>query len=76
MQDKAGLARCLSVDDPSMAKRPCCRVSVLASTLQPAGQYTSLGRGSGTVSPCAPLKKCGPGGNAPLRHAAEQAASS
>ncbi len=40
MQAKAGLAKCLSVDDPSGANRPGRRVSVLGSTSQPAGQYT------------------------------------
>ena len=39
MQDKAELARCLSDDDPSMAKRPGRRVSVIEPTSQPAGQY-------------------------------------
>jgi len=39
MQDKAGLARCLSDDDPSIANRPGRRFSVLESTSQPEGQY-------------------------------------
>ncbi len=39
MQDKAGLARCLSDDDPSMGIRLGRLVSVIESASQPAGQY-------------------------------------
>jgi hypothetical protein len=76
MQDKAWLAKCLSVDDESTANRPCRRVSVLEPTSQPACQYSPPGRCNSTFSPYDPLKKCRPGGSAPLRHAAELTASS
>lgn len=76
MQHKAGPAKCVSVDDPSVANRPCRRVSVLGSTSQPASQCAPLGRCNSTFSPYDPLEKSRPGGSAPLRHAAEPAASS